>query len=225
MPARTLSANGQFAALNGTLFFANDDPAHGVELWQSDGTAAGTGLFLDLNPGTAGSFPGNLAVVNNTLYFSATTAAGSSALWSSNGTVTGTNAVASFNSQPQGDALFQNIPDAFAVIGNTMVFAADDGTRNRALEDRRHGRGDHDDQGPCSRARSAYAPSDFTTVGSKVFFVTGGATETLWVTDGTTAGTTEVATFDGTLADPMAFDGKLAFIESTPDGTDSSRCG
>ena len=67
-----------------------------------------------------------------------------------------------------------------------------------------------------------YAPSDFTTVGGKVFFVTQRPTEALWVTDGTTAGTTEVATFDGTLADPMAFDGKLAFIESTPDGTDSS---
>ena len=42
------------------------------------------------------------------------------------------------------------------------------------------------------------------------------------MTDGTTAGTTEVATFDGTLADAMAFDGKFAFIETTPDGTDSS---
>ena len=74
-----------------------------------------------------------MAVIDNTLYFSATTAAGSSALWSSNGTATGTSAVASFDSQPDGDALFQNIPDAFAVLGNTMVFAADDGTNGTEL--------------------------------------------------------------------------------------------
>ena len=42
------------------------------------------------------------------------------------------------------------------------------------------------------------------------------------MTDGTPAGTTAVATFDGTIADPTVFDGKLAFIESTPDGTKSS---
>ncbi len=210
-----------FATLNGALFFANDDPAHGVELWRSDGTAAGTGLFLDINPGTAGSFPGNFAVANNTLYFSATTAVGSSGLWSSNGTVTGTKAVANFNSQPQGTALFENIPDAFAVIGNTMVFAADDGTGTELWKT------DGTTAGTTMVADLtaglfAKAPSDFTTVGAKAYFVTGGATETLWVTDGTTAGTTEVATFDGSLTDPVAFEGKLAFIESSPDGTESS---
>ena len=214
-------ASSQLAALERRLFFANDDPAHGVELWRSDGTAAGTGLFLDINPGTAGSFPGNFAVVNNTLYFSATTAVGSSALWSSNGTVTGTNAVASFKSQPQGTALFQNIPDAFALIGNTMLFAADDGTGTELWKTDGTAAGTMMIK-VLATGLFANAPSDFTTVGNRAFFVTGGKADTLWVTDGTTAGTTEVATFDGTLIDPLAYDGKLAFIESAPDGTESS---
>ncbi len=216
-------SSGQFAVLGGKLFFANDDPTHGVELWQSDGTAAGTGLFLDLNPGTAGSFPENMAVVANTLYFSATTAGGSSALWSSNGTATGTNMVASFDSQPVDGALFENIPDAFAVLGNTMVFAADDGTNATELW-----RTDGTTAGTTmiqvlSESPLSYPPSEFTAVGGKVFFVVSvGATNELWVTDATTAGTSEVATVDGTIADAMEFDGKLAFIESTPDGTVSS---
>ena len=216
------SASGQLAALNGGLYFANDDPAHGVELWRSDGTAAGTGLFLDINPGAAGSFPGNMAVIDNTLYFSATTATGSSALWSSNGTAAGTSAVASFNSQPKGSALFENIPDAFAVLGNTLLFAADNGAGTDLWKT------DGTAAGTAvvkmlMPGTPTSAPSDFTTVGDKAFFaVTGGMTEALWVTDGTTGGTTEVATFDGTLADPVAFDGKLAFIESSSGGTDSS---
>ena len=143
-----------------------------------------------------------MAVINNTLYFSATTAAGSSALWSSNGTATGTNAVASFNSQPHGDALFDNIPDAFAVIGNTMVFAADDGTGTELWKTDGTAAGTTMIK-VLAPGQFAIAPSDFTTVGDKAFFVTEGATETLWVTDGTTAGTTEVATFDGTIADPI----------------------
>ena len=179
-------------------------------------------MFLDLDGGGAGSFPGNMAVVNNTLYFSAATTAGSSALWQTNGTVAGTRAVAGFASQPDADALFQNIPDAFAVDGNTMVFAATDGTSQTELW-----KTDGTAAGTAmiavlSPSSFGYPPSDFTTVNGKVFFVTQVPTDALWVTDGTTAGTTEVATFDGTIADPTGFDGKLAFIESTPDGTDSS---
>jgi ELWxxDGT repeat protein len=207
-----------FAALNGTLVFANGDPAHGVELWRSDGTARGTRLFRDLVPGQASSFPANLAVVNDRLYFSA----GAGALWSSDGTAAGTREVARFPSQPDGSGLFDNIPDAFAVIGNTMVFADDDGTATELWRT----------DGTRLRTRMvkvltpglpASTPGDFTTVGARAFFdTTQAATETLWVTDGTSAGTTAVATFDGSLADLMAFGGKLAFIETAPDGRSSS---
>ena len=57
--------------VNGTLFFAANDGTHGTELWQSNGTAAGTVMVADINPGAAGSYPINLTNVNATLFFSA----------------------------------------------------------------------------------------------------------------------------------------------------------
>ena len=44
-------------ALNdSTLLFAADDGSgHGEELWESDGTASGTTMVKDINPGPAGS--------------------------------------------------------------------------------------------------------------------------------------------------------------------------
>ena len=39
--------------MNGTLFFIADDGADGMELWKSDGTAAGTVLVKDISPGSA----------------------------------------------------------------------------------------------------------------------------------------------------------------------------
>jgi RNA polymerase sigma factor (sigma-70 family) len=46
---------GNLTNVNGTLFFAADDGMHGLELWKSDGTEAGTIMVKDLHPGPASS--------------------------------------------------------------------------------------------------------------------------------------------------------------------------
>ena len=67
--------------VNGTLFFIANDGTTGNELWKSDGTAAGTVLVKDINPGASGSFPDKLTNVNGTLFFSATDGTTGNELW------------------------------------------------------------------------------------------------------------------------------------------------
>ena len=76
--------------MNGRLFFAADDGMAGLELWTSDGTAAGTRLVKDIDPGIAGSAPEFLTNVNGTLFFRVEGPAGRFDLWKSDGTAGGT---------------------------------------------------------------------------------------------------------------------------------------
>ncbi|KAA3656071.1 MAG: hypothetical protein DWQ04_32130 [Chloroflexi bacterium] len=77
-PAKLTSANGLL------YFFMNDD-IYGTELWQSDGTEAGTVMVADINPGEAsgtGNLAGNLINVNDVLFFTANDGAEhGAALW------------------------------------------------------------------------------------------------------------------------------------------------
>ena len=58
-------------SFNDLYFFQANDGVHGMELWQSDGTAEGTVMVMDIIPGPVGSEPRGFAVLGNTLYFTA----------------------------------------------------------------------------------------------------------------------------------------------------------
>jgi ELWxxDGT repeat protein len=61
-----------------------------MELWKSDGTAAGTVLVKDIWNGSFGSYPADLTDVNGTLFFSASNGVKGTELWKSDGTAAGT---------------------------------------------------------------------------------------------------------------------------------------
>src|SRR5262249_56022389 len=71
--------------VNGTIFFTADDGVQGVELWKSDGTAAGTVMVADINPGANGSNPNPLVPANGKLCFFLTDATDSEGIWLSDG--------------------------------------------------------------------------------------------------------------------------------------------
>ncbi|MER0438400.1 ELWxxDGT repeat protein [Emticicia sp. W12TSBA100-4] len=79
------------------FFFTATDPTNGIELWRSDGTAAGTFMVKDINAGPADSRPQGLGVIDGICYFSAVTDDNGREIWKSNGTEAGTMMVQDLN--------------------------------------------------------------------------------------------------------------------------------
>ncbi|MFC5411107.1 ELWxxDGT repeat protein [Larkinella bovis] len=114
--------------LNGTLIFSAHDGPTGMELWKSDGTAAGTVLLKDINPGAASSSPAYLTVVGNTVFFAATDGSTGVELWKTDGTAAGTTLVKDI--RPGG---YGSSPVWLTPMNGTLFFRADNGTNGTEL--------------------------------------------------------------------------------------------
>jgi ELWxxDGT repeat protein len=115
-------------AWNGKLFFTALDASHGKELWVSDGTAAGTGLVADLQPGPIGSDPGEFAAAPDAVYFTADDGVHGRELWRSDGTLLGTKLVDDIQPGAGGSAPAEIVP-----LRGAIFFSADDGSSGREL--------------------------------------------------------------------------------------------
>jgi ELWxxDGT repeat protein len=83
----------QLTDVDGTLYFTATDGVHGVELWRSDGTEAGTYMVKDIRVGSGHSSPQELTVVGDVLYFTADDGVSDRRLWRTDGTEAGTSMV------------------------------------------------------------------------------------------------------------------------------------
>ena len=117
-----MAGQTRIADLDGTLFFTADDAQHGVELWKSDGTEAGTVMVKDINAGAGSTTIDTLTVVDGELFFFADDGDGRE-VWASDGTEAGTRKVRDIN--PTGGIGSLVIGIAF---GDEFYFGADNGT-------------------------------------------------------------------------------------------------
>ena len=180
LPALWLAAN------NGTL---------GVELYRSDGTAAGTTLVKNINVGGGGSSsPGRTAdfnlsksiEFNGARYFAANNGTNGVELWKSDGTEAGTVMVKDIN-----PGLPDSNPDNFIVMGNTLYFVATDATYGSELW-----KSDGTDAGTAlvkdiNTGVNWSSPSYPVQMGGVLYFnaTTAANGAELWKSDGTDAGT------------------------------------
>ncbi len=86
----TSNRSENFLQINNTLYFFAKTPTSGYELWKSDGTAAGTTMLKDINPGEASSWPHNFVNFEGQLAFVANDGTHGLELWKSDGTAAGT---------------------------------------------------------------------------------------------------------------------------------------
>ena len=82
-----------FITFNNKIYFTASDDTHGAELFSSDGTAAGTQIVKDMEPGTQGSVPQQSVIYNGNLYFSCYNGNATVGLWKSDGTEAGTTLI------------------------------------------------------------------------------------------------------------------------------------
>lgn len=186
MPGKEGSNPQYFTELNGKVFFEAYDEVNGSELWVTDGTPAGTKLFMDIYPGTNSSYPDpgvfsadHFAVFGNKMYFEA-----NSNPWVTDGTPEGTKVMANYISSPEGftefngRVYFQGCFYSFPRLGCELI-SADSNSLNINIRDINSGTG------------GSY-PSEFTELNGKLYFTAneGKHGYELWVTtDGTSATT------------------------------------
>ncbi|MCA8920018.1 MAG: hypothetical protein KDB32_13135, partial [Planctomycetes bacterium] len=172
---------------NAEFFFAGNNGTSGYELWKTDGTAGGTAIVLDINTGAGNSSASEFEVHAGELFFSAIDSNGRE-LWKSDGTAGGTQLVR--NISPTGDSA----PASLTSTTAGLVFAASDGNTGREpwISDGTSG-------GTALLKDIANAgssqPVAFETHGSSVYFFAFDTTVFLhkvFVSDGTTGGTTQV---------------------------------
>lgn len=163
----------EMASAGGSVFFRADDAVHGVELWRTDGTVAGTVRLTDLEVNSFWDLPYRLTPLGDRLLFTAEASADHGTLWSSDGTPAGTAPVV-----PAGVPSRPLDPDHLTPFAGAVFFNADDSAGGSPLW-----RSDGTEAGTVPYL--ATGVEDLEPLGDVLFLArkTG-----LWRTDGTPGG-------------------------------------
>ncbi|XZF16186.1 ELWxxDGT repeat protein [Chitinophagaceae bacterium MMS25-I14] len=187
--ASSYSQPCQFYEYNGLVYFNAYEPAHGGELWVTDGTTAGTYLFKDINPASTGnsySYAQYFTTYNGKMYFSATNGIDGQELWVSDGTSAGTYMFKNIN--PNASDSSSN-PANFKIYNGLLYFTAKDGVHGTELwttDGTAAGTQMFQDINPAGNSYPSFLTEYF---GQLYFIATDGTVAALWTTDGNVAHT------------------------------------
>ncbi|MBS1778609.1 MAG: T9SS type A sorting domain-containing protein [Bacteroidetes bacterium] len=176
----------QITAYNGNIYFTANDAIHGVEMWESDGTTAGTQLLRDINPGPFHSNPRGFTVFINKMWFFANDSTHGSELWTSNGTTTGTYLFLDINPGSASSGFSKPFEQ-----NNILVFTANDGITGTELWITDGTQGKTIPVADINRGSNGSNPHYFSVCGKRLYFVANDGihgTEP-WVTDFAANGT------------------------------------
>ena len=165
--------------LNNLLYFVGTDPTNGAELWKTDGTAAGTVLVKDINPGAASFTAYSGIAFNGQLYFTCTVG-GVSQFWKTDGTAAGTVMVSNTSSAWALNGFAENSSRLFMFNGASSALWTTDGTATGATL--------------LKNVTTYPSTLQFKVMGETVFFAGNDGVNGMevWKTDGTVAGTVMV---------------------------------
>lgn len=224
------ASNNNQEMINGLIFFQQQDLVNGAELWQTDGSVAGTKIFKDIFAGTSSSIPHSFFSFNSKKYFVANDALGYE-LWMTDGTTDGTSMVKDIVPGAASSEI-----SSFFISGNKFYFASNEptiGTQLWVSDGTTNG----------TELIKTISPGTYGSVlfrldfNGKVIFTANDNIHgfEVWITDGTTAGTNIVKDITPMFLNPTDFSNfkkfgtKFVFQAETPgeglelwisDGTD-----
>ena len=197
---KTINPTGAAGIFNlfsfgGKIYFGASDGVNNAQLWVSDGTANGTFKLKIINP-TGIAYPSNFFAFNGKVYFSASDGVNGTQLWVTDGTTSGTVKVTNINAGPSGLQ-----PSTFTLFnaklffmgidtGNFYQLFSTDGTAagTKVIK------ADH----TPGVGNLGFFPASMAVHNNKLYmsgYDSISATNQLWVSDGTTAGTIKVTSF------------------------------
>lgn len=217
------------------LYFVARDRAHGQELWVSDGTAEGTHIVTDLNPGRSNAIGVSKLLIpyGDQMIFTAKTAETGMELWITDGTETGTTLLADTAPGRRSGLTHAGVTNTDAVWDNWAeingeIWFADDRFRLWHTDGTAEGtemllgaQSVLADEGGTSALSYGDTRTNFHkfTGGSGDdgdFLLYAGATDyqpyNLWITDGTEDGTVQL-TFESSKGGTAGNDNGIGFVE------------
>jgi ELWxxDGT repeat protein len=217
------SISNTLTVIGSKVYFVADDSIHGNELWVTDGTTSGTIMVKDINPNGRSikaqwGERSPLCLMNGKLYFAADDGVHGFEPWYSDGTTNGTQMLKDINPSGSGidTALMQ-----ISTVNDVIYFTANDNIHGEELW--------ASDGSPANTQLvrdldadpNGLGPYKFMPYATRLVFLkhyNNTATDTAYITDGTTAGTQSLGAITGDFPsfNDCAFRGDRLYFLCTP---------